>query len=157
MKYAERDAFEVVGIEIRTTNADELSSRGKIPALWQRFFAEGLLEAIPHRKPGAPILAVYSNYENGIHGAYSLLLGTEVTSVDGLPEGFVARAVPKAKYAIFESNQGPTAHVVPDVWKRIWTWNEGARAFVADFEVYDERARDPANAIVDVFISIVAP
>ncbi|WP_394845343.1 GyrI-like domain-containing protein [Pendulispora brunnea] len=157
MKYAERDAFEVVGIEIRTTNADEVTPRGKIPGLWQRFFSDGVLDAIPHRKLGAPIVAVYSNYENGVHGAYSLLLGTEVTAIDRLPEGLVARAVPKAKYAIFESNQGPTSQVVPDVWKRIWNWGEGTRALAADFEVYDERARDPANARVDVFISVVGP
>jgi predicted transcriptional regulator YdeE len=31
---------------------------------------------------------------------------------------------------------------------------DGERAFVADFEVYDERAADPQNAVVDVWVGM---
>jgi predicted transcriptional regulator YdeE len=30
----------------------------------------------------------------------------------------------------------------------------GKRAYIADFEVYDERSRDPDNTIVDIYIGI---
>ncbi len=48
--------------------------------------------------------------------------------------------------------------VVIDMWQKIWNMNtamlEGERAYIADFEIYDERSSDLNNAIVDIYIGI---
>jgi predicted transcriptional regulator YdeE len=51
---------------------------------------------------------------------------------------------------------------MPDVviaaWQAIWAMNDselgGKRRYVADFEIYDDRASDPNNTIVDIYIGI---
>jgi len=40
----------------------------------------------------------------------------------------------------------------------LWKMNEndfgGKRKYLADFEVYDKRASDPSNAVVDIYIGL---
>ncbi|PYX71378.1 MAG: AraC family transcriptional regulator, partial [Acidobacteria bacterium] len=56
------------------------------------------------------------------------------------------------------SEKGPVGKVVAETWKRIWTLPKsepgGNRAYVADFEIYDQRAADPQNSEVDVCVGI---
>jgi len=48
--------------------------------------------------------------------------------------------------------------VVPETWSRIWAVPKSApggnRAYQADFEVYDQRAADPQNAQVHIYVGI---
>ena len=48
--------------------------------------------------------------------------------------------------------------VVIQAWQHIWTMNGaqlgGKRKYLVDFEVYDQRAMDPNNAIADIYIGI---
>ncbi|BBJ31369.1 hypothetical protein RAS_04780 [Rickettsia asiatica] len=48
--------------------------------------------------------------------------------------------------------------VVMDIWQKIWKMDaamlEGERAYIADFEIYDERSSDLHNAVVDIYIGI---
>ena len=48
--------------------------------------------------------------------------------------------------------------VVINAWQQIWKISAndfcGERAYVADFEVYDQRTSDSANASLDVYIGI---
>jgi predicted transcriptional regulator YdeE len=37
---------------------------------------------------------------------------------------------------------------------RIWTMRELKRSFVADFEVHDQRAADPGNTVVDIYVGV---
>ena len=45
-----------------------------------------------------------------------------------------------------------------DMWKNIWKMSAldlgGAKAYIADFEVYDQRSSDHNNAILDIYIGI---
>jgi len=149
--------FIVVGISIRTTNAKEMSGNGVIARQWDRFMKEGLLNKVPN-KVDSNILAVYSDYESDVNGAYSFLLGARVSSADNVPSGMVAKQVPAGRYAVFTSEKGLVGKVVPETWSRIWAVPKSApggnRAYQADFEVYDQRAADPQNAQVDVYVGI---
>ncbi len=73
-----------------------------------------------------------------------------------VPKGMVRRQFLAGRYAVFTSERGPVAKVVVETWKRIWSYYEspanGQRAYRADFEVYDQRAADPSNAQVDIYI-----
>jgi len=146
------DEFVVAGIAARTTNAREATADGVIGKQWQRFIEEGVLAKVPGRAD-AKILAVYTDYASDKDGEYTFLLGAKVTPDAAIPEGMELRKIPVGRYAVFTSGRGPVAKVVPETWKRIWA-APLARAYCADFEVYDERAADPQNAQVTIYVGL---
>lgn len=153
------DGFTVIGIEARTNNADEMTPNGVIPKQWARFSKENLLEKIPNKVDGT-IIAAYTDYESNKDGEYSFIIGAKVTSAESLPNGMIAKQVPARKYVLFTSEKGPVWHVVPNLWKKIWSLPEGqsgsesTRAYLFDYEVYDQRTQDPKNSIVDVYLGV---
>jgi predicted transcriptional regulator YdeE len=73
------------------------------------------------------------------------------------PAGMVAKRVPGGRYAVMTSNKGPLARVVRETWKKVWELEEGGklgRAYQADFEIYDQRAQDPQNAQIDLYVGL---
>jgi predicted transcriptional regulator YdeE len=153
----EHSSFTIIGIAARTSNAKEMSGEGVISDQWERVMAGGIIEQIPNRAD-QNILAIYTDYESDASGEYTFIIGAKVTSTDSIPEGMVEKEVPEARYAVFTSEKGPVWKVVPEVWQKIWSAPAselgGERVFAADFEVYDERAADPQNAVVEVWVGI---
>jgi predicted transcriptional regulator YdeE len=150
--------FSVVGIEVRTSNAQEMGGHGAIPELWGKFFKQGIPEQIPN-KVDSTILAVYTNYAGDRNGDYDFVLGAKVAKVSAVPPGMVAITVPTGKYSVLTSAKGPAAKIVPEAWQRIWNLEDkaqlgGVRAYRSDFEVYDKRGQDPQDSEVDIYISI---
>jgi|RhiMetdeSRZDD1v2_1073273.scaffolds.fasta_scaffold561591_2 predicted transcriptional regulator YdeE len=158
-KFVERSEINVIGIEVRTSYTEEMAGKGEIAANWQKYYQEGIGPKIPNqRKPGV-VLAVYSDYESDEKGAYSHLIGMEVSSLKEVPAGMAARTLPPATYAVVTSECGPIPDIIIDVWKQIWSLGpEGLsgkrRAFKNDFEVYDQRSQNPKDAQVDVYLSV---
>jgi predicted transcriptional regulator YdeE len=156
-KVVEQPAFTVIGISARTRNADEMSGKGVIGQQWARFMKEDLLSKIPN-KADSNILAVYTDYESDANGAYSFLLGAKVNSAGNVPAGMVAKGIPAGRYAVFTTEKGALAKVVPETWSRIWALSKSApggnRAYQADYELYDQRAADSQSAEVDVYVGI---
>ena len=155
-RIVEHPAFTVIGITARTSNAQETGGTGVIGARWGRFFQEGLLAKIPNRSD-SNIVAVYTDYESDARGDYTFLLGARVSLTDD-PPGMEARTIPAGQYCVFTSELGELSKVVPDTWAKVWRATEetlgGRRSFVADFEIYDERASDPRNGQVDLYVGI---
>lgn len=156
-KVVEEAGFNVIGIADRTTNAKEMSGEGVIGKQWARFFQDNVLAQIPN-KSDTSIIAVITDYASDKDGEYTHLIGARVTSTVDVPADMVVKKVPAGKYAIFTSEKGPVAQVVVATWKRIWmqpkTAPGGDRAYKADYEVYDERARDPENTQMDVHVGV---
>jgi predicted transcriptional regulator YdeE len=156
-KIINRPEFRIVGIEVRTDNASEMSGAGRIAPLWQRFFQENVPARIPDKLDNA-ILAVYTDYAGDHNGEYTLVIGARVSAITRPPTGMVVKTVPAGRFAVFTSEKGPAEKVVPATWLKVWSAAKntlgGDRAYVADFEVYDERAANPADAQVDVYIGI---
>jgi len=156
-KVVERASFTVIGISARTSNAQEVTSDGVIAKIWGRLFQEGLLAKIP-RKADQNIVAVYTDYASDHNGEYTYILGARVTSDAEVPAGMVATKIPAGKFAVFTSERGPAPKVVPELWMKINSLPAGAiganRRYKADFEIYDERATDPQNLQMDVYIGI---
>jgi predicted transcriptional regulator YdeE len=156
-KVVDEAGFDVIGIAERTTNAKEMSGEGVIGKQWARFFQDNVLAQIPN-KADTSIIAVITDYASDKDGEYTHLIGARVTSTVDVPAGMVVKRVPAGKYAIFTSEKGPVARVVVATWKRIWvqpkTSPGGDRAYKADYEVYDERARDPENTQMDVHVGV---
>ena len=152
-------AFEVVGIMASTNNAKEASPDGIIGKQWQQFLTEHLADKIPDRLDH-DVLAVYADYISDANGQYTYILGARVKPVINpvVPQGMVVKTIPAGRYAVFTSERGPVAKVVVETWKHIWSYYQspqnGTRAYVVDFEVYDERANDPNNSQVDIYVGV---
>ena len=150
-------ALIVVGIAARTSNAREMTAEGIIGRQWGRLMQEGLLAKIPN-KADHNIIAVYTDYASDHNGEYTFVLGARVESDQDVPAGMVAKKIPAGKFAVFTSEKGAAAKVVPETWMKInylpRTAVGGDRVYRADYEIYDERAADPANSQVDVYVAI---
>src|SRR5271169_2164702 len=81
--------FSVIGISAQTNNTVEANGEGAIPKLWQRLFAEGVLNRIPDRSDEA-IVAVYTKYVTDQNGDYTYVLGARVKPGTKPPKGMVA-------------------------------------------------------------------
>jgi predicted transcriptional regulator YdeE len=152
----DQSEFEVIGIEVRTNNAQEATGNGAIPKQWQRLFMESLLNQIPDRSDQS-ITVVYTKYAGDWNGDYTYILGAKVKPGTKAPEGMVAVTVPPGKYVEFESARGPGQEVVPVVWKQIWAYfqepSNPSRAYKSDFERYDGPP-DPNSVQAHIFIGV---
>ena len=155
-KTTEQTAFDVIGIETRTNNAQEATANGAIAKLWQRLFAEGILGQIPDRADQS-VTVVYTNYASDWNGDYTYTLGAKVKPGTKAPAGMVLVTIPAGKYAEFQSARGPGQQVVPELWKQIWTYfhdpGSPARAYKADFERYGTPS-DPNDVQANIFIGV---
>jgi predicted transcriptional regulator YdeE len=153
----QQDGFTVVGIAVRTSNAEQMTEARPIGKQWERLFKEGVLAAIPN-KADSNILAVYSEYASDKDGEYTYLLGARVTKVEKLPDGMTVKNVPAGRYAVFTSERGPVQKVIVEMWRRVWETPKSAlggdRTYRADFELYDQRAQNPADAVVDLYVAV---
>jgi predicted transcriptional regulator YdeE len=144
MKYEHIEEFQVVGVAARTTNAREMTPDGVIPKLWAKMAQHATV-------------ALYTEYESDEHGAYTFVLGAKADPALVIPDGSVLKTVPAGRYAVFTSERGPIQKMVVETWQRIWSELPSAsnlRSYIADFEVYDQRAADPANAVVEIYIGV---
>jgi predicted transcriptional regulator YdeE len=157
MKIQQHAGFYIAGLTARTNNAHEMSGKGKIGNVWHQFLQPNLVSKIPN-KMGVDLIAVYTDYESDHTGHYTYLLGLPVISAESLPASLTLKHIPAGRYAVFSSSRGPRAKVVPELWQRIWAMSAeelgGTRAFRTDYEIYDQRASDPENAQVDVYIGL---
>ena len=60
----------IAGIDVYTSNKEEFSGNGKIPALWARFYSENILDKIPNKKNDFTIIAAYTDIETDENGPY---------------------------------------------------------------------------------------
>ncbi|MBM3192152.1 MAG: GyrI-like domain-containing protein [Chlamydiae bacterium] len=155
-----RPEIKLIGICVRTNNEQELDKmKGKIFPCVQKYFHGALFEKIPHRKRPGTTLCAYTDYETDCTGDYTYFIGEEVSSFGSpLPEGFQKLVIPSQQYVKFTTNRAPMPDVVINAWKAIWAMSSrelgGKRCYKTDFEVYDERAADHQNIVLDVYIGI---
>lgn len=150
-KHMKLNAFTVAGIAVRTTNNGG-KAQEDIGALWARFYAEQVASRISG-KESEDLYCVYTDYESDFTGAYTCLLGYKVAAAAPLPEGLARIQVPASLYRKYTA-AGKLPDAVVKVWMEIWQ-SPPPRAYKADFDVYGAGAADPANAVVDVFVSVV--
>lgn len=144
-------AFYVIGIAVRTSNQEGKAAQD-IPALWNRFMGEGVMERIP-AKTGADIYCIYTEYEKDHTAPYTAILGCRVSNIDDIPEGMVGIRIETADYIQFIANGNPQHGSVFNEWTRIWN-SDLPRTFTADYEVYGTKSHDPEHAEIDIFVAI---
>jgi predicted transcriptional regulator YdeE len=122
------EAFTVMGREVRTSNARELSGQGSIGQLWSKMNPE----------LGKPV-AVYSQYASNKDGEYSYMLGVEIGHDETLPLQFSRRDSEEGDYVCLKSEGPVTPELVVGLWRQIWALEEAgelSRAYRTDFEIY---------------------
>lgn len=158
-RIVDRPQTTVVGIEVRTTNEWERNAdSARIPALWNRFYRDGVPDRVPHKSGDGNLIELYTDYEGDETAEYTAFIGYEVDQVDGLSEGLVSRTMPACKYLVFTSERGPVVEVVQAAWKKLWSMDSAElgeqRAFSADFELFDSRSADFSDGQVDIYLSV---
>lgn len=156
------EEIKLVGIKVRTNNKTELYSTdknaGKIFPCVQKYFQEKLFEKIPNRRKPGTTYCVYTEYESDHTGDYTYYIGEEVSSFNNIPEGLHTLIIPAQTYNKFTTDPGPMPTVLQNAWETILNMPENdfgaTRRFLADFEVYDERAQDHNNLVLDLYIGI---
>jgi predicted transcriptional regulator YdeE len=68
-----------------------------------------------------------------------------------------AKRIPAGQYAVLTTDKGPLSQVVPATWQKIFKLEDDRklkRTYQADFEIYDQRAQDPHNAQLDIYVGV---
>ena len=151
MKNEKMEEFQVIGIAVRTTNENGQGKKD-IEALWAKLMSENSSSKIPNIIEQA-IYSVYTDYESDYTKPYTTILGYKVASLDSIPEGMVGIKIEPANYIKFTAKGDLSEGVVVKTWDKIWG-QELNRAYLSDFEVYGEKAANPKDAEVDIYISV---
>ncbi|MEO8400786.1 MAG: GyrI-like domain-containing protein [Gammaproteobacteria bacterium] len=152
--------IKLIGLSARTNNKNEMNpATSKIGELAGRYWSQGVASNILNRKNPGVTLAVYTDYETDEHGDYTYFIGEEVNSFEMIPADFQKLVIPTSKYQKFTTPEGKMPNVVITAWQQIWQMSAadfgGSRAYQADFELYDQRACNPDNTSLDIYIGIV--
>jgi predicted DNA-binding transcriptional regulator YafY/predicted transcriptional regulator YdeE len=152
MSEIKMDCFQVLGIHVRTSNKD-YKSANDISQLWAKFWAENISDKISC-KLGTEIYSVYTNYESDQNGEYDCIIGFRVDNISSVPDNMKLVKIEKSNYKKFTAKGDIIKGIVANKWQEIWEINLN-RTYSADFEVYDNRASNPENAEVDIFVGVI--
>lgn len=151
--------IKLIGITARTSNTLEMDmEKAKIGPTIKKYFENNLCALISNRLNPATTYCVYTDYESNQNGMYTYFIGEEVHSFESVPANFKTLVIPSQDYIKFNVGPGAMPNVCIHAWKAIWKMKQeelgGKRAFIADFEIYDKRAKDYQNTILDIYIGI---
>lgn len=151
MEQTNMKEFKVIGISVRTTNENGKAAED-IPQLWNRFMSENVLEKIPN-KINNNIYSIYTDYEGDYMKPYTTILACEVSSIDDIPEGMVAKTIKSSNYKQYVAKGNLAEGVVYNTWLKIWE-DKIDRTYAADFEIYGAKAQNRENAEIDIFVGV---
>lgn len=156
----EMNELTLVGLTMRTNNQNEMNPEvAKIGKKVAEYFESQANSGIQHRSHPGVTYCAYTEFESDEHGEYTYFIGEAVDSLDGQDlEKYQTITVPAGNYQKFTTESGQMPDVVISAWQKIWQMTadefEGERRYHTDFEVYDQRAADPAQTVVDIFIGL---
>ncbi|MEM8523469.1 MAG: effector binding domain-containing protein [Bacteroidota bacterium] len=143
--------FHIIGIAVRTSHEDAMKD---ITSLWQQWMSQNLAEKIPNKVSPA-VYSIYTDYESDYTGAYTTILGCQAGNLDAIPAGMVGHSFDGGTYQKMTAKGDLSEGIVYNAWNDIWKMEkELNRAYTADFEIYGERAMNPSDAEVDIFLAV---
>ncbi len=152
--------LKLIGTTIRTNMQNEMNpATAKIGEHFLSDFENNLADRINNRLSPHVTYSIYTEYHSDEYGDYTHFIGEVVTSLDNQNLAqFNKLIIPAGQYQKFTTAAGNMPAIVIDAWQQIWKMSPndlgGIRTYIADFEIYDQRAYVPNNAIVDIFIGI---
>ena len=146
------NGFKVIGISIRTTNANNQAQQD-LGKLWGQFFAENIIEKILN-KVSSHIHCIYTDYESDYTGEYTTIIGVPVSTLDKVPSGLIGREFEADNFLKFVA-KGEMSSAVVNTWIDIWQRdNELNRKYSYDFEVYGENSNNGEKSEVEIFVAV---
>lgn len=154
MEVKQLNTIYMIGLTMRAAESNQDSlSRQDYGQLWQTFEASEFYDKIPN-KTGNEILAVYHSYDEEFVGSFKYFVGCKVIQGTEAPEGMERFEIPAGNYAKFMVH-GEIPDCTASAWRTIGDVDLN-RAFIVDFEVYDERSANRDNAVIDIYLSVKA-
>ncbi len=156
----ELSEIKLIGLTTRTNNRDEIDpAKSKIAKLASHYWMNQIANKINHRIHPGITYAVYTNYVNKEHDDYTYFIGEAVSSnAEQDLSIFESLDIVKSQYLKLTTPQGKMPTIVISAWQEIWQMDPGAflgnRTYQTDFEIYDQRASDPNNAVIDIYLGI---
>lgn len=143
--------FKFIGMSVRTTNQNNQAQKD-LGQLWGKFYSEDILNQIPN-KISPHIISIYTDYESDFKGAYTALLGVQVSSLEEIPQGLVGREFPADNFQKFIA-QGEMPQAVLNTWTEIWNKASLNRKYSYDFEVYGDKSQNGPDSEVEIYLAI---
>lgn len=146
------NGFKIIGISTRTTNKDH-QSKEDLGRLWERFFAENIMDKVPN-KSSSDIISIYTDYKSDFTDEYTTIIGLPVSTLDHIPEGLIGREFQADNFQKITA-KGAMPKAVLETWMGIWQRDkELDRKYTYDFEVYGEKSQNGENSEVDIYLSV---
>ena len=145
-------ALKIIGIATQTSNNDgqAIEDLGK---LWAQFFGDNIINKIPNAI-SSNIYSVYTDYETDFRGKYTTIIGLEVSTLDEIPEGLIGREFQPQIFKKYIA-KGELHEAVGKTWAEIWNDDEILnRTYIYDYELYTEKAQNPADAEIEIYIGV---
>jgi predicted transcriptional regulator YdeE len=149
--------IKLAGIKIRTNNkAEVIQDKAKIGPMVQTYFQDEIAKQILDKATPGITYIIYTDYESDYTGEYTCFIGEAVNNFNNISENLFTHIIPAQNYAKFTTETGALPKIVIEAWTEIWQMKEldSNRSYLSDFEVYDSRAADPSNAILDIYVGV---
>lgn len=91
------------------------------------------------------------NYENGVDGAYDVMVGCDMEDTISLPQNVQSEIIAPGKYAKFIIH-GHVQKGVGELWLKLWSMKLD-RKYCCDFEEY-QSGTDIENTEIHIYISM---
>lgn len=161
-KIIERQAFKVIGIEIKTNH---LSCQSQVTQEWQSDARRTLLKKVNNIKEKDVFYGICSGFGNtctcaGGEGAgssdFSYFCCTEVTNLENIPEGLTGKEIKGGKYAVFAVKGGlqaikKTTRYVFNSWLPNTSFE---LADLPDLEKYGKNWNNDENSEMELWIPL---
>ena len=145
------EPFKIIGISIRTTNQNQQANKD-IGELWTRFIDEKILTKIPN-KISDEIFSLYTDYVSDHTKPYTTILGCKVKNLHTIPNGMVGTSFEGGNYIKTKAKGDITKGLILHHWSKIFEMDLN-RNYIADFEIYGEKAQNSSDAEVDFYVGI---
>ena len=145
-------ALKIIGLVTQSSNNDgqAIEDLGK---LWAQFFGDNIINKIPNAI-SSNIYSVYTDYETDFRGKYTTIIGLEVSTLDEIPEGLIGREFQPQIFKKYIA-KGELHEAVGKTWAEIWNDDEILnRTYIYDYELYTEKAQNPADAEIEIYIGV---
>jgi AraC family transcriptional regulator len=161
----EKNKFYVVGIELTTEHG---SCQQDVPKFWRSFSRKDTLLKLSNLKNPSEIFGICAGSCQGRCGdpdfpmasqcstGFGYLICSEVENLDDIPDGFVSRTIPRAKYAVFTIEGGfPKIQKGMESIYKNWLSNTSYElANSPTFERYDEDWTGNNDSKMEIWIPI---
>lgn len=152
MEIMQIEAFNIIGITVRTDNNDLAKVTADMQGLWGKFMSEGVMDKIPN-KLDTDICCIYTDYEGDYTKPYTALLGCRVSSLEQIPDGLAGYRFDGGKYVRKPVSGNLLAGAVYNAWQEIWN-SDLERSYIADLEIYGVKAANPEAAELEILVGI---